>query len=306
MEHRMGGRRERLAAAVQLQVGTAIRSRVAGPDADARALRIWGAPGPRWFPADDPVARVHADASMFVGGITALLLQSLHPLAMAGVAGHSGYKSDPWGRVERTSEYIAMTTFGPIPSAEELIARIRGIHDRVRGKDYRGRPYRAGDPHLLRWVHLAETWAFLQTHTLYSAHPLSAADADTYVDHTRRPSEMLGAADLPRTVGELSAALEGYRPELETSPDAVETARFLLRHPPLTGSARAGYGLLAAGAVAALPAWAASMLHLTTHPVPHHLQLLTGRMATRIVAWGLESVRDDRLFNRSDDRPSSE
>ncbi len=265
-------------------------------DADARALRIWGSPGPRWFPADDPVALVHADASMFVGGITALLLQSLHPLAMAGVAGHSGYKSDPWGRVARTSEYIAMTTFGPVPSAEELIARIRDIHERVRGKDYRGRPYRASDPHLLRWVHLSETWAFLQTHSLYSRHPLSPADADTYVDHTRRPSELLGATGLPTTVTELDEQLEGYRPELEAGPDAVETARFLLREPPLSGSARAGYGLLAAGAVAALPTWAASMLHLDRRPLLHHLQLRTGRVATRFVGWGLEAVRDDKLF----------
>ena len=292
----MAGRGERLAAAVQLQVGTAIRSRVAGPDADARAQRIWGAPGPRWLPADDPVAVVHADASMFVGGITALLLQSLHPLAMAGVAGHSGYKSDPWGRVARTSEYIAMTTFGPIASAEDLIARIRGIHERVRGKDYRGRPYRASDPNLLRWVHLAETWAFLQTHTLYARHPLGAADADAYVDHARHPSELLGATGLPTTLAELDEQLEGYRPELEASPDAVETARFLLRNPPLTGSARAGYSLLAAGAVAALPPWAASMLHLHRSPLVHAAQLRTGRLATRIVAWGLESVRDDKLF----------
>ena len=288
----------RLAGAAQLTVGTAIRARVAGPDADARAQRIWGAPGPRWYPPDDPVARVHADASMFVGGITALLLQSLHPLAMAGVAGHSGYRGDPWGRVARTSEYIAMTTFGPIPAAEDLIARIRGIHERVRGRDDRGRPYRASDPHLLRWVHLAETWAFLQTHTLYSAHPLSAAEADVYVDNTRRPSELLGATDLPTTLAGLDEAIEGYRPELEISPAALDAAHFLLREPPLPASARAGYALLAAGAVAALPSWAASMLHLTVNPLLHRLQLSTGRVAARVVAWGLEAVREDKLFGR--------
>lgn len=292
----MTGPASRLAASAQLRVGTAIRTRVAGPDADARALRIWGAPGPRWYPPDDPVAVVHADASMFVGGITALLLQSLHPLAMAGVAGHSGYRSDPWGRVARTSEYIAMTTFGPISGAEDLIARIRGIHERVRGRDERGRPYRASDPHLLRWVHLAETWAFLQTHTLYSAHPLTPAEADVYVDHTRRPSELLGATDLPTTVADLEAAIEGYRPELDTSAAALDAAHFLLREPPLPASARAGYALLAAGAVAALPPWAASMLHLTVNPLLHRVQLQTGRVAARVVAWGLEAVREDRVF----------
>ena len=99
---------------------------------------------------------------MFAGGIASLLLQSLHPLAMAGVAGHSGYKSDPWGRLQRTSHYIATTTYGTIEDAEAAIARVRAIHERVRGRDERGRAYRASDPHLLLWVHVAEIDSFLR------------------------------------------------------------------------------------------------------------------------------------------------
>jgi uncharacterized protein (DUF2236 family) len=94
---------------------------------------------------------------MFVGGVRALLLQSLHPLAMAGVAGHSGYRSDPWGRLARTSYFLAVTTFGPADDAQALVDRINEIHLRVRGRAIDGRPYAASDPHLLRWVHLAET-----------------------------------------------------------------------------------------------------------------------------------------------------
>lgn len=90
--------------------GLLLRAKVAGDDAAERARQIWGKPGERWFSRDDPIWRVHKDASMFVGGITTLLLQSLHPLAMAGVAGHSGYRSDPWGRLQRTSDYLAVTT----------------------------------------------------------------------------------------------------------------------------------------------------------------------------------------------------
>ena len=97
---------------VQRQVGRALRDRVAGDDAPARAQQIWGKEGERWFGPGDPIWRVHSDASMFPAGLTALLLQSLHPLAMAGVAGHSGYKGDPWGRLQRTSHYLAVTTFG--------------------------------------------------------------------------------------------------------------------------------------------------------------------------------------------------
>ena len=73
--------------------------RVAGPEGPSRRERIATAEGPRWFAEDRPIREVHGDASMFVGGLRALLLQSLHPLAMAGVAGHSGYRGDPWGRL---------------------------------------------------------------------------------------------------------------------------------------------------------------------------------------------------------------
>ena len=107
---------------LQRAFGESVRSRVAGEDAAERATQIWGKPGPRWFTRTDPIWRVHEDASMFPGGIAALLLQTLHPLAMAGVAGHSGYRADPWGRLKRTSDYIAITTYATIPDAEALIA----------------------------------------------------------------------------------------------------------------------------------------------------------------------------------------
>jgi len=113
---------------VQRAFGEAVRSKVAGSDAADRAIQIWGKPGPRWFTPSDPVWRVHEDASMFPGGIAALLMQTLHPLAMAGVAGHSGYRSDPWGRLKRTSDYIAITTYATIPDAEALIGRVRARH----------------------------------------------------------------------------------------------------------------------------------------------------------------------------------
>ena len=156
MSHTAGAR------LVQRRLGLMLRSKVAGDDAPDRAQRIWGAEGERWFTPEDPVWRVHADASMFPAGVASLLLQMLHPMAMAGVAGHSGYKSDPWGRLQRTSHYLATTTFGTVEHAEEAIAMVRSIHERVRGKDHLGRPYRASDPHLLMWVHAAEIDSFLR------------------------------------------------------------------------------------------------------------------------------------------------
>jgi len=281
-------------AELQRSLGSLLRAKVAGDDAAERAAQIWGKPGPRWFTADDPIWRVHADASMFVGGITALLLQSLHPLAMAGVAGHSGYKSDPWGRLQRTSHYLATTTYGTIGDAEATIAKVRSIHERVRGRDHRGRRYHASDPRLLSWVHLAETDSFLRAHQAFGARPLTSAEANTYVSQTAVPARLLGVVDPPLHVAGLDAQLAGYRAELEASPAALEAARFLLLEPPLPVLARPGYGTLAAGAVALLPAWARSELGL---PVPEPIAELIGRplgrLSVSVVRWAMAGVPDD-------------
>jgi hypothetical protein len=105
-------------------LGEALRSRVVGPDAETRVQQIMEVDGPRWYADDRPIRIVHADASMFIGGLRALLLQTLHPLAMAGVAQHSDYKSDPWGRLQRTADFLAATTFGPADEAQRIIDRI--------------------------------------------------------------------------------------------------------------------------------------------------------------------------------------
>jgi uncharacterized protein (DUF2236 family) len=183
---------------------------------------------------------------MWVGGLRALLLQSLHPLTMAGVAGHSGYRGDPWGRLERTSTFIAYTTFGAADDAQAMIDRIRAVHDRVRGKAPDGRPYSASDPHLLTWVHIAEADSFLTAHQRYGARPLSPSQADEYVSQAARVAVALGATGVPTTTAELTAALERYRPELAASEAAKDTAHFLLREPPLPWTARAPYAPLAA------------------------------------------------------------
>ena len=159
---------------VRDRLGQQLFSQVAGPEGPARRLRIAAAEGPRWFADDRPIRAVHGDASMFVGGLRALLLQSLHPLAMAGVAGHSGYRGDPWGRLQRTSHFLAVTSFGTSEDADAMIARVRAIHERVRGRAPDGRPYAASDPHLLKWVHLAEVDSFLLAHTTYGRRRLDA------------------------------------------------------------------------------------------------------------------------------------
>jgi uncharacterized protein (DUF2236 family) len=274
-------------------LAVALRERVAGEDNAERAELIWGKPGERWFTEVDPIWRVHSDAAMFVAGIRALLLQSLHPLAMAGVAGHSGYKGDPWGRLQRTSTFLATTTFGTVEDAEALITRVRGIHERVRGRAPDGRPYAASDPHLLKWVHIAETDSFLRAHQRYAVTPLTPAQADTYVAQSRVVASRLGVIDPPTTVAEVDSAIASYRPELAGTPAARDAARFLLLHPPLPWSARPGYGALAGAAVALLPLWARQHLALPYLPLAERaITLPVGGAATSVIRWALEHPRE--------------
>jgi uncharacterized protein (DUF2236 family) len=274
---------------LRARVGDALFMKVAGPQGHESRDRIHLTPGPRWFDPDSPVRRVHADAAMFVGGLRALLLQSLHPLAMAGVAGHSGYRGDPWGRLARTSTFLAYTTFATADDAQEMVDRVRAVHERVRGRTPDGRPYRASDPHLLTWVHVAEADSFLAAHQRYGERPLSVDEADEYVAQSGRVARALGAQDVPQTVAELAACLESYRGELGATPEALDAARFLLREPPLPLLARAPYRMLAAGAVALLPAWAGEELGVVSW-FTRAFGGPAGDVAVRAVRWGLGSA----------------
>ncbi|MFG2606441.1 oxygenase MpaB family protein [Streptomyces sp. NPDC048514] len=265
-----------------------IFQRVAGPDGPAVRARIHGTPGPRWFAPGRPIRTVHGDASMFIGGIGALLLQSLHPLAMAAVAAHSGYRGDPWGRLQRTSAFLAVTTYGTAADAQAAVDRVRDIHRRVRGTTSQGQPYDAADPHLLGWVHAAETESFLRAHERFGRHPLDPARYDAYVADTAVVAEALGVLDPPRDRRALSRRLAAYRPELRATPEARAAARFLLIEPPLPLALRPVYGVLAANAVSQLPSWARHLLRLPRVPLVEDLTVVpAGRLLTRTVRWAL-------------------
>lgn len=273
---------------VRERLGRGLFAMVAGPDGPSNRTRIHGAPGPRWFTEDRPIRRVHADASMFVGGLRALLLQSLHPLAMAGVAEHSDYRGDPWGRLQRTSTFLAVTTFGTARDAQRAVDKVRGIHRRVHGVAPDGRPYRADDPHLLEWVHIAEIDSFLLAHQLYGAQPLDQAGRDAYVADTARVAAALGVENPPRTEAELRDRLKAYRGELRGTDSAREAARFLLITPPLPLLARAPYGVLAATAVSMLPGWARLPLRLPyAPPVEATAIRFAGRVLVGGIRWAL-------------------
>ncbi|MFJ8286739.1 oxygenase MpaB family protein [Streptomyces griseoluteus] len=248
------------------RLGDALFRAVAGPDGPESRRRVHCTPGPRWFAPDRPIRVVHGDASMFPGGLAALLLQSLHPLAMTAVADHSDYRNDPWGRLARTSTFLAYTTYGAADDAQRAVDRVRAVHQHIRGRTPDGEPYHAADPHLLAWVHSAEAYCFLTAHQRYGRHPLNAAGRDAYVADMARVATALGVEHPPTTVAELRARLDSYRPELRLTPHTREAVRYVLLRPPLPAPVLPPYLLLGAAAVSLLPAWSRRRLDLPVLP----------------------------------------
>ena len=240
------------------------------------------------FGPDSVSWRLHAEPVVFVvGGLRALLLQALHPRAVAAVAAHDGFTSDPWGRLQRTSDYLVTTTFAPVDEAEAAAARVRRIHHRLTALDPdTGRPFRLDDPDLLLWVHCGEVDSVLDTARLAGV-GLSGREADRYVAEQVRAAELVGLpADMvPRNTGELSSYLADVRPMLRLTAAARAAARFVLVPPmptwiALGTPARPAWAGLASLAVGALPGWARRMYWLPGLP--------TTRLA---VAAGLRAVR---------------
>ncbi|MGH3423744.1 MAG: oxygenase MpaB family protein [Nocardioidaceae bacterium] len=273
---------------VRARLGAALFERVAGAEGPRRRERIHGAPGPRRFDSGSPIQRVHGDASMFVGGLRALLLQALHPLAMAAVEQHSGFRGDPWGRLQRTSTFLAETTFGSDADARRAVEVVRAVHARVAGAAPDGRPYAADNPHLLLWVHVAEVDSFLRAHDRYGAHPLSAHGRDEYVAQAAQVARDLGAEDPPETAAELARCLAVFRPELRSTPAARRTARFMLVHPPVPWTQRGPYAVLSAAAVGLLPRWARLPLRVPYLPLTEATAVRAAGVAlTSAIRWAM-------------------
>lgn len=282
------------AEAVRAWLADRIRGRIVGEDAETRQVELFEAPGERWFAADSAVVRVHADAAMFIGGLRALLIQSIHPLAMAGVAEHSDYRADPWGRLQRTADFLAATTFGPADQAEQAVAMVNRIHERVKGTAPDGREYSARDPRLLLWVHATEVDSFLAAHDRYGERPLDPAGRDEYVAQMSRVASGLGVIDPPTSIAELDEVLRSFRSELASTEASREATRYLLLEPPLPLSSRPAYGLLAASAVGLLPLWARRHLLIPYLPVTERLAVRpAGELITRTIRWAL---RNDRPY----------
>src|SRR5450755_4904370 len=179
--------------------------------------------------------RISADLAGPVAGLRALLMQALHPLAMAGVDQHSDWREDPVGRLAATAAYLSTVTFGERAAAERVSARVRRIHEHVRGVDtVTGRPYAAGDSGLLLWVHAAMVDSVIAASNLFGA-GLSAQDADRYVAEMAVAAELIGvpAGEVPRSLADLERYLASVRSELRCTPAASESMAYLLDPPGL-------------------------------------------------------------------------
>jgi uncharacterized protein (DUF2236 family) len=207
--------------------------------------------------------RVHGDiTSMMVGGVASLLLQMLHPAVLAGVWDHSNFRADMHGRLRRTARFIARTTYGERGEAMAMIARIRGIHDRVQGVLPDGTPYAANDPALLAWVHVTETTSFLDAWIRYSEPDMSVADQDRYFDEMAQIAEVLGAHPVPRSRSEAQALIEAMRPQLRCDSRTRAVSRLILTRPAQTTMTGRLMALTMDAAIDLLPDWAVRMHRL--------------------------------------------
>jgi uncharacterized protein (DUF2236 family) len=234
---------------------------VSGVPEDAADDGLFGPASVAW--------RVGTDLASPVAGLRSLLMQALHPLAMAGVDQHSGWRRDPVGRLAATSAYLATVTFGERAVAEQAAARVRRIHDHVRGVDaVTGHPYAAGDPALLLWVHaalvqssLAAVWAF--------GTPLSAEDSDRYVEEMMVAAELVGVPRplVPASVAELERYVASVRPGLSCTPAARESMAYLLDPPGLDEEIAGFWQDVRDAAIAVLPEWARQMYGYSAPPL---------------------------------------
>lgn len=243
--------------------------------------------------------QVHGDfPSMLVGGISALMLQVLHPLALAGVWDHSNFRQDLLGRLRRTSQFISGTTFGSTRDAEWLIDKVRTIHLKVTGTAPDGRLYAASDPDLLTWVHVAEVSSFLAAHLRYRNPALPRAAQDQYYDEIALVAERLGARDVPRSCAQVDDYLRRMHPHLQCSARSLEVVDILLKAPAPSRLAQPVGKLMLNAGIDLLPGWASDMLGLHQGELSRRMIRLGLKNTAPVLRWAMRNGSAHRARRR--------
>jgi uncharacterized protein (DUF2236 family) len=242
--------------------------------------------------------KVHGDfTSMMIGGVTALLLQMLHPGALAGVWDHSNFRQDMQGRLKRTARFIAGTTYGSTAEADRLVAHVKHIHDQVSGT-LDGAPYSANDADLLTWVHVAEVSSFLAAYLRYRNPTFSPADQDRYYREYALIARKLGAVEVPDSRAAIAAYLRRVRPQLRYDERTREVADALLNQ-PVKPSAVAVAKLMFEAAEDLLPDWAQQMHGFHVPAVRRPAIRLGVRGLGGVFRWALTNSAEARARRRA-------
>ena len=240
--------------------------------------------------------KVHADfISMMIGGISSLILQALHPQALAGVWDHSSFRDDLKGRLGRTAFFIAATTYGSTEMADKIIQKVNLIHTQITGFDEFQKPYSATDPHLLAWVHLTETRSFMSAFEDYRKETLSTREKDQYFFEMKSLGERMGANDLPSTYVGTDDAIKNYIPELYFG-DRAKSILDLLENFPSNLSAKPFIKLISRAGYLNLPDWVYPFLNRQT---PSYFERLAVRKSIGLIAIPIREALKDGVAAHS-------
>ena len=240
--------------------------------------------------------KVHADfISMMIGGISSLILQALHPQALAGVWDHSTFREDLKGRLGRTAFFIAATTYGPTDMANNIIEKVNAIHTKISGLDEFGKPYSATDPHLLAWVHLTETRSFMCSFEDYRNETINPREKDQYFSEMKPLGERMGAKNLPNTYADTELAIKAYIPELHFGERAKSIIE-LLDHFPSKLAAKPFIKLISRAGFLNLPDWVYPIIGRAT---PSHLERLAVQKSIGLVAIPVRNALKDGVAAHS-------
>jgi uncharacterized protein (DUF2236 family) len=224
-----------------------------------------------------------------------LILQALHPQALAGVWDHSSFREDLKGRLGRTAFFIAATTYGPTDMADKIISKVNQIHTNIRGLDEFGKPYSATDPHLLAWVHLTETHSFMQSFEDYRVERLSLKEKDQYFLEMKSLGERMGAKDLPSTYSRTNEAIKNYIPELYFG-DRAKSILDLLENFPSKLAAKPFIKLISHAGYLNLPDWVYPFID---RPTPSFFERLAVRKSVDLIAIPVRDALKDGVAAHS-------